>query len=679
MSFMKYLNLLLLTGYVVAGLFTSLPSEAQVVESNSFKYEISDIPEWVQSREKRSYTQTKEFGISYHLLDSQYLVRDKQRLSYRRTIHSITSEQGLQDGAKLEISFNPDFQKLQFHQIIRTRNGVDLNILDPKNIRLIQPESELNMGLITGLVTAIVLLPDVRVGDQIDYSFTIDGVNSIFGDKAFTGFSTTWQVPINDSYITVLSDQQLQYRIENTPGKLLVTKLNGKFSGLTQYHWEYKNIPPVVAEDNYPQWFDPYGYIQFTSYESWKDVASWATELFPYKAELSPQIHKQNQQWLAQSKNQKDYINKVIEFTQNDIRYLGLELGQNSHKPHTPVEVFDRRFGDCKDKALLIAALLQDAGIEAHAALISTNQRRKLLDILPSPGAFNHVVTRFVFEGKEYWIDGTKTFQLTDLDNKGISNFEYGLLVKDGETKLRPVTPPTAHEKDISIFEEFNIEDRMSDVDVNIEIVYTGSEAERMREYIASAGMTIFQAELYNFYLRTYPNLLENGELKKQDDYSKNRITFSSKFTMANPFTDDSSQVLITLYGTNVSSYVELPSVKERKTPIALYEGFTASHNIQVNLPYSVGWELGEKDVTIEDEGLIYSRKIKASPKSIRVKHSYVTKSDFIATSQTKQHIMNIRDIRDALYYQVSVPNDRPAAKVNLQERLRRALGKATE
>lgn len=652
---------------------TSFSASAQVIESNSFQYEIDETPAWVEVRPKRSYEVDAGFGINYQLLDSQFLVQGDVRQSYRRTVHTISSEQGLQDGARLEVSFSPDFQNLIFHDITLTRNGQEQSIIQSADIRLIQPESELNMGLITGQVTALVLLSDVRVGDQIDYSFTIDGVNTIFGDKAFTGYTTTWQVPVNDSYITVLSDQKMQYRMENTPGEIQVKQMD---SGLTRYAWTYQDVPEVAGEDNYPYWHNPYGFIEFTSYQSWAEVVNWATELFPYSDELSPQIHAKNQEWLDSSENKKDYINKVIEFAQNDIRYLGLELGQNSHKPHSPIEVFDRRFGDCKDKALLIAALLQDAGIEAHAALISTNQRKKLLDVLPSPGQFNHVVTRFIYDGKEYWIDGTKSFQLTELDNKSINNFQYGLLIKDDETSLVPVTPPTQHARDVTLNERFDYSDKTSDVKVQIDIVYTGAEAERMREYIASAGMKVFQSELYNYYLRTYPTLVEESDLTKSDSYVDNRLTFSSTYLMPNPFISTEETIVFPLYGTNVSSYVELPAVKERKMPMALYEGFTSEHNIDIKLPFSIGWELEDKDLTIEDKGISYQRNIVAEPSAISVSHKYATKSDHIAADDTKEHIANIRDIRDALYYSVAVPNKSNSVSKSLQQRLREALGK---
>ena len=68
---------------------------AQIVESNSYQYEVTPVPEWVQSREKREYKQSTEFGMNFHLLDSQHLIQGERREAYRRTIHSISSEQGL--------------------------------------------------------------------------------------------------------------------------------------------------------------------------------------------------------------------------------------------------------------------------------------------------------------------------------------------------------------------------------------------------------------------------------------------------------------------------------------------------------------------------------------------------------------------------------------------------------
>ena len=69
-------------------------------------------------------------------------------------------------------------------------------------------------------------------------------------------------------------------------------------------------------------------------------------------------------------------------------------MGRGSHEPQQPAVVLAQRYGDCKDKALLLAALLRELGVEAYPALVNTKLRQRLDDYLPSPFLFDHVITR---------------------------------------------------------------------------------------------------------------------------------------------------------------------------------------------------------------------------------------------------------------------------------------------
>ena len=78
----------------------------------------------------------------------------------------------------------------------------------------------------------------------------------------------------------------------------------------------------------------------------------------------------------------------VLQLVQREIRYLGIEVGAGSHAPCAPALVCQRRFGDGKDKALLMVALLEALGVEAAPALVDTDVDADLLesnDFLPPP------------------------------------------------------------------------------------------------------------------------------------------------------------------------------------------------------------------------------------------------------------------------------------------------------
>ena len=82
----------------------------------------------------------------------------------------------------------------------------------------------------------------------------------------------------------------------------------------------------------------------------------------------------------------KEKIAAIQEFVLRSTHYVALEFGIYSYKPYPVTQIYARRFGDCKDKASLMIALLRAAGIEAEIALVRT---RSLGDVrqgrLPSP------------------------------------------------------------------------------------------------------------------------------------------------------------------------------------------------------------------------------------------------------------------------------------------------------
>ncbi|MFX8207373.1 transglutaminase domain-containing protein, partial [Acinetobacter baumannii] len=78
----------------------------------------------------------------------------------------------------------------------------------------------------------------------------------------------------------------------------------------------------------------------------------------------------------------------ALRFVQREVRYLGIEMGANSHAPHPPETVLPRRYGDCKDKTLLTLTLLGRLGIPASPALVHTTERQAAAERLPTPWAF---------------------------------------------------------------------------------------------------------------------------------------------------------------------------------------------------------------------------------------------------------------------------------------------------
>ena len=61
-------------------------------------------------------------------------------------------------------------------------------------------------------------------------------------------------------------------------------------------------------------------------------------------------------------------------FAQREIRYVGLELGIGGYQPHPAPQIFAHRYGDCKDKATLVSAMLSEIGVESYYVVINSER-----------------------------------------------------------------------------------------------------------------------------------------------------------------------------------------------------------------------------------------------------------------------------------------------------------------
>src|SRR5207245_3226925 len=113
-------------------------------------------------------------------------------------------------------------------------------------------------------------------------------------------------------------------------------------------------------------------------------VAAGGDSLFP-DARLPPAVHDVVARiGAAPRESAEQRVLQALRFVQDEIRYMGVEIGVNSHMPYSPATVVKRRYGDCKDKTLLLITMLRALGISARPALVSTTYRSHVTDYQPT-------------------------------------------------------------------------------------------------------------------------------------------------------------------------------------------------------------------------------------------------------------------------------------------------------
>lgn len=131
--------------------------------------------------------------------------------------------------------------------------------------------------------------------------------------------------------------------------------------------------------------------IRITSFPSWESVGAWYNSLQLPKLVVTPEIRARAEELTKGKAGDDEKIRAIYDFVSTRFRYIGVDLGMGRYSPHAAVDVLSNRYGDCKDKHTLFAALLQAVGISAYPAVISS--KYKIDPTLPTMTLFDHVIT----------------------------------------------------------------------------------------------------------------------------------------------------------------------------------------------------------------------------------------------------------------------------------------------
>ena len=246
--------------------------------------------------------------------------------------------------------------------------------------------------------------------------------------------------------------------------------------------------------------------IAVTDYNNWSEVTSWASSIFSQNEALSSELQQKIKDIDSNNKSDGKKIEAVLDFVQNEIRYLGLEFGIGSYKPNPPNKVFEQRYGDCKDKSLLMVKMLEELDIKAYPMLVNSTLKNTILELPPSPEFFDHCVVKVVDNNDNLmYFDPTLSEQSGTYKNRHFPNYEYGLVVDKTIKSFDTIISNS--DNTVYIYEEYDIKDLKGKATLNVKTIYTDVEADRMRYVIKNTAKTSFHNELENFYAQYHNNV----------------------------------------------------------------------------------------------------------------------------------------------------------------------------
>lgn len=249
----------------------------------------------------------------------------------------------------------------------------------------------------------VITMPNVVPGSVIDWEATIVTKKPVIKNTFWDLFNFTTTIPTKSLTCKLIMPKgmSIEMMARNTDIKPQVQEKGDKII----YLWQKAPLDKIEPEEHMPPLDEIIQYVMMSNLKDWKDVSKWYWDLVNKNLKISPQM-KEGVKKLIKDKNKpEDKIQAIIKYIQDNFRYVSMGFGYNCYEPHPSDEVFNNKYGDCKDQVLVCMAMLKEAGITSYPALFCGEDLGNPKDKLPMPSYFNHVILCVELDTKVYYVD----------------------------------------------------------------------------------------------------------------------------------------------------------------------------------------------------------------------------------------------------------------------------------
>ena len=246
-------------------------------------------------------------------------------------------------------------------------------------------------------------LPGMGVGAVVEEAFSITDERLYFEGGSTYRFYLGANVPTRASRVVIEAPASLplQHRMRGDGPRPKVERRKNQ----VRITYAAGSLPAREAAESWlPAEVVRYPHVSLSTGRSWSAVAEAYAAVVERQLAAGPIEAGALPASLPEARGPR--IDAVLAALQARVRYSGLELGEASIVPWTPRETLSRAYGDCKDKASLLVAMLRAAGVPARVALLRVGPGPEVNPSAPGLGGFNHAIV-YVPGPRALWIDPT--------------------------------------------------------------------------------------------------------------------------------------------------------------------------------------------------------------------------------------------------------------------------------
>jgi uncharacterized protein DUF3857/transglutaminase superfamily protein len=357
--------------------------------------EASDAPQWMHALVNAPLPPHDEKTDAVLLYSENILnVQSNGKIkNTERRAYKILRPDGRHYG-RVHAYFDSDTRITSIHGWCIPAQGKDYEVKEKDATEMALDDVE-NGILMTDVRVKVLQIPAADIGNIVGYEIEQEDRPYVLQDA----WDFQHSIPVREAHYTLQLPPGWEYKAV----WINHAEIKSVASGSNTWQWTISDVPAIRHEDEMPPWEGVVGQMVVTllpfggagqnkGFETWNDMAKWQAALYQGRREASPEIKQKVAGLTASATTPLAKMKVLANFLQQDIRYVGIELGIGGLQPHPASEVFSHRYGDCKDKATLLSSMLHEIGVDSYYIIINTVRGGVSPETSPALNWFNHAI-----------------------------------------------------------------------------------------------------------------------------------------------------------------------------------------------------------------------------------------------------------------------------------------------
>jgi uncharacterized protein DUF3857/transglutaminase superfamily protein len=353
-----------------------------------------DAPQWMHALVNAplpAHDEKTDAVLLYSEKNITVLSADK----IKKTVHVAYKilRPGGRDYGIVAVAFNLHQKITSLHGWCIPAQGKDYEVKDKEAMEVSVPKIEAS-ELVTDVKAKLLRIPAPDPGNVIGWEYEMEEQPLVLQDV----WSFQHESPVRESHYSLQLPAGWEYKAswlnypETKPGP----------GGSNQWQWVVNDVKGIRKEDEMPplkgvagqmivSFFPPSG-ATANGFASWQQMGAWYRNLSSGRLDASPEIKQRVATLTPSAHTPLAKMMAIAQFVQHDIRYVAIELGIGGFQPHAATDVFLHRYGDCKDKATLMASMLHEIGVDSYFVVINSERGSVTPDMPAHLGGFDHMI-----------------------------------------------------------------------------------------------------------------------------------------------------------------------------------------------------------------------------------------------------------------------------------------------